>query len=92
MQQFQTIEDVARQAQYERNPSGHIILDGQEIAATLQCCHCNRHFISIRGSGTTRAFCMCCMKVTCGNPGCDVHVAFEKKLDLYEKGRITCLT
>lgn len=88
MQQFRTIEDVAQEAQFERRASGHIILEGKEIASTLQCCHCNRHFISIRGSGITRGFCLGCMKVTCGSAKCDEHVAFEKKLDLYEKGKL----
>lgn len=78
-------------AKTNRKPGGYIIVDGQEVAQTLQCCHCNTHFVSVHGSGKTRGFCMRCMKITCGSPGCDACTPFEKKLEDYEKGKITTL-
>lgn len=58
-------------AKHERKPHGIIIVDGKEVATTLQCPHCMAHFISRKGSGARRTFCMKCMSVTCGNPACD---------------------
>ena len=78
-------------AKAERGAKGHIIIDSIVVADTLQCCHCNAHFVSVHGSGTVRGFCMACAQVTCGGPRCDVHVPFEKRLDLYEKGKIRSL-
>ena len=74
-----------------RKPSGHILMDGQEIAQTIQCCHCGGHFVSIKGSGKVRGFCMCCHKITCGDPKCNPCVPFEKKLDDYEIGQRSIL-
>ena len=72
-------------AQYESKPSGYIIVDGQEVAHTKQCCHCGMHFVSIKGSGKIRGRCMSCGNAsTCGAPACDIHVAFEKKLEIIE--------
>jgi hypothetical protein len=68
---------------------GAVLADGVQIASTLQCCHCNKHFISRPGSGARRAFCMKCMQVTCGDPRCDECTPFAKKLDLYEAGKLT---
>jgi len=75
-------------AQFERKPNGYIIIDGQEVAHTLQCCHCGIHFISIRGSGKIRGKCMRCSGVTCGAVPCDVCVPFEAKLEYEETGKI----
>lgn len=75
----------------ERRPKGHFIVDGKEMADTVQCCHCNMHFVSIKGSGKRRGFCMECMAVTCGQRKCDRCVPFEKKLDLYEAGKLKAL-
>jgi hypothetical protein len=81
--------------QYERKASGYIIMDNGngpvETAATLQCVHCNKHFISIKGSGTIRAFCLKCGGVTCGAPVCHEHYDFRKKLDDYEQGKLGVL-
>lgn len=70
--------------QFERKPSGHIILGGQEIAHTMQCKHCGGHFVSMRGSGIRRGFCMRCRGVTCGKTACDVCIPFEAKLEAGE--------
>lgn len=58
---------------------------------SMQCCHCGHHFRVVPGSGKTRGFCMLCDGVTCGAPDCFEHFPFEKKLDLYEKGKLLVL-
>lgn len=80
-----------RDVKFERKYDGVIIVDGMEIAHTMQCCHCNRHFVSVKGSGKIRGFCRNCMKITCGKPQCDICVPFEKKLEKYEAGKIKML-
>lgn len=71
--------------QFERRPHGTLIVDGQEVGHTLQCPHCGNHFISIKGSGARRAFCMRCMAVTCGSLPCDECKPFEKQLEEIER-------
>lgn len=61
------------------------IVDGIEVGATQQCCHCGNHF---RPMKKFRAFCRNCMQPTCGNPMCDVCIPFLAKLEQYEKGII----
>lgn len=73
-----------KDAKYEDKPSGVILMDGKEVAHTLQCCHCAVHFVSIRGSGKRRGFCMHCHKITCGNPKCDPCIPYEERLQLAE--------
>lgn len=70
---------------------GFIFMDGTEIAETHQCCHCDAHFQIVPGSKHLRGFCRLCMAPICDNPKCMVHMAFEEKLDLYEKGKISSL-
>jgi len=77
-----------RDAQFERKPGGHILVDGVEVAQTLQCCHCGGHWVSRRGSGIIRGFCVRCMKPTCGGIRCDPCIPFEKRLEMMEKGLI----
>lgn len=75
-----------------RKPSGYILADGEEIAQTRQCGHCNRHIISVKGSGITRGWCMKCDNWLCGAPACvDKCYPFEKKMEDYEKGKIGVL-
>jgi len=64
--------------------SGAILVDGVQVASTHQCCHCGGHFVSVKGSGKTRGFCLRCSKVTCGAPECDPCIPFEKKLESLE--------
>jgi len=71
--------------------AGHIIIDGIERAMTAQCCHCGGHFVVRKGSKRLRGFCSNCSQVTCGAPGCNPCIPFEKKLDLYEKKRLAVL-
>jgi hypothetical protein len=68
-----------------QKPSGTIFVDGFEVATTLQCCHCGNHFVSIRGSGIQRGFCLKCQAVTCGSPECHICVPFEKWLEGVER-------
>ena len=78
-----------------RKPDGWIYMcdvDGNVSELdTKMCCHCGTHFIVRKGSGTKRGFCMCCMKLTCGNPACDACTPLEKRLDDFEKGKIITL-
>jgi hypothetical protein len=64
------VDDYAN-AKHERHPHGVVIVNGKEVATTLQCPHCMAHFISRKGSGHRRTFCFKCMAVTCGKPECD---------------------
>lgn len=75
----------------ERLPDGAIIVDGIQIADTKQCCHCGHHFLSIRGSGKTRGWCMKCNAVTCGRPTCNTCYPFQKRLADYERGQLETL-
>lgn len=67
---------------------GAIIVDGVQVASTLCCPHCTRHFLSRPGSGARRMFCGKCMRVTCGDLGCDRCIPIEARLDFAE-GRKT---
>ena len=71
-------------------PNGGIVVDGQQVADTVQCCHCGGHYVPVAGSGKVRGWCFSCMGPICG-PGCCECVPFEKKLELYEKGKIARL-
>lgn len=82
---------VFKNAKHESNPSGTILIDNQEVAHTKQCCHCQEHFVSVKGSGKIRGFCPRCMQITCGKPACNTCTPFEKKLEDYEKGKIKTL-
>ncbi len=53
-----------KNAKYERKQHGAFIVDGREVGTTLQCPHCGGHFLSIKGSGIRRTFCLRCMAVT----------------------------
>ena len=67
--------------------AGAIIVDGVQVASTLQCCHCGGHFEVVKGSGTRRGFCLKCGAVTCGHPDCDPCLPLEKRLDMIERMR-----
>lgn len=63
---------------------GAIIIDGNQTASTIQCCHCGNHYIPKPGSGIRRGFCTKCMRPTCGSAKCHICMPFEKQLDLME--------
>jgi hypothetical protein len=73
--------DSYQDAKHERHPHGIVIVDGKEVATTLQCPHCGGHFVSRKGSGHRRTFCLKCMAVTCGNPLCDPCRPFAAQLE-----------
>ena len=50
--------------------AGAVMIDGQQTAETLRCCHCGMHWERQPGSGTVRGYCMKCNAVICGNPSC----------------------
>lgn len=67
---FNDIPKEYQNTQHERKPHGVIFYNGKEVASTLQCPHCAMHFISYKGSGMHRSFCMRCRAVTCGKRAC----------------------
>jgi hypothetical protein len=71
-----------KDAQHERKPHGIIFCNGQEVATTLMCPHCGGHFVSRKGSGHRRTFCMKCMAVTCGHAACDPCKPFVAELGI----------
>lgn len=74
--------DQYRDAKHERQPHGIVFVNGQEVATTLQCPHCGGHFVSRKGSGHRRTFCMKCMAVTCGSHACDPCQPFAAELQM----------
>ena len=75
----------------KKREDGIIISDGSVVATTKQCCHCGNHFVMVKGSGRKRGYCMKCNKITCGALGCCECVPFERKLELFEAGKIKSL-
>lgn len=75
-------------ARSTRRPDGVIVVDGREVADTKQCVHCGCHFVMVKGSGKVRGWCPTCLGITCGRRECDPCLPFEKRLDLYEKGKL----
>jgi hypothetical protein len=70
-----------------RNASGFIFVDGQEVAETLKCVHCQYTWRVKHGSGIQRGWCMNCNGPHCGGQNCWECVPFKKKLDEYEAGK-----
>lgn len=69
---------------------GSIVVDGKEVASTLQCVHCNCHFTNRRNRGDW--VCLKCNGVVCGRRECVVECTpFEKKLTDYESGKLSSL-
>ena len=81
-QRIQDLVDDYSDAKHERRPHGLIFVDGKEVATTLQCPHCAMHFVSRKGSGIRRFFCMRCGGVTCGKPKCDACHPFAEELEM----------
>jgi len=78
--------DQYKDAQHERKPHGIIIVNGKEVATTLQCPHCGGHFVSRKGSGHRRTFCTRCMAVTCGQHECDACQPFAAETGWSQNG------
>lgn len=68
-----------------RRPDGQETLfdpDGAIVQHdTQQCPHCSGHFRVVPGSGTRRAFCLRCNRVTCGNHVCDECIPTEALIE-----------
>lgn len=75
--EFSDVESV-------RKPHGFLFVNGQEVANTLRCCHCQTTWVPKRGSKRIRGWCSMCGDVTCGSLGCIECVPFEKQLDKIE--------
>ena len=58
--------------------------DGMIERDTVQCVHCNAHYIVRPGSGKRRGWCTLCAGATCGKEACIPCVPFEKKLEAFE--------
>ncbi len=71
-------------AQAIRRPSGHIIVDGSQVADTVQCVHCGAHWVPQIGSGRRRGFCMRCNGLVCGRSDCYACVPAERQLEIRE--------
>lgn len=52
---------------------------------TITCCHCNRVFVVIPGSGAIRGYCPSCDASTCGNPRCQWNPTAVRGCTPYEK-------
>jgi hypothetical protein len=64
----------------------HLTGDGPDIIRdTVQCCHCGRHGVFQPGCGRKLGRCEKCHAPTCGEPGCEPCVPYEKRLDLIER-------
>lgn len=57
----------------------------------LQCAHCQFTWVVSPGSGRRRGFCLKCNQVTCGAKGCEECIPIEKRITLYEAGKIASL-
>jgi len=65
--------------------AGGVLLDGQQVAETLQCCHCGMHWMRKPGWGTIRGYCLKCNAVLCGKQECmETCRPFEKWLEEVE--------
>jgi hypothetical protein len=70
-----------------RKEHGGILVDGRQVASTLQCVHCNKHWVMRPGSGITRGWCLRCSGPLCGAKHCvETCVPFEALLD-HAEGR-----
>lgn len=75
-------------------PAGTIIITDPDLSHdvhmdTLQCTHCQKHWVVRPGSGRVRGFCLKCMGPTCGARACETScVPAEKQLEAMESGII----
>ena len=79
-----------------RNPHSVIIINDPDLPHEIQidllhCCHCQYAWRVEPGSGKRRGYCLKCNQVTCGGETCGECMPFEKKLALYEAGKISSL-
>lgn len=67
-------------------PAGAILVDGRQVADTLQCVHCGGHWVPQKGSGRVRGWCTRCQGPVCGL-SCARCLPLEKALDLMDQPR-----
>lgn len=69
---WRTLEegDDYSNVEHVRKPHGIVFANGKEVASTLMCCHCGKHWIPRKGSGIRRGLCMFSMQVLCGDQAC----------------------
>lgn len=81
-------EDLQRYYNLPKKPkvAGGIMLDGQQVAESIQCVHCSAHYYPQPGSGKRRGWCMNCKGPICGSPLCDVCIPTEARLEGWESG------
>ena len=73
-----------------RKSHGVVLIDGKEMAATLQCRHCAGHFVHRKWRGDY--ICLKCGGVVCGRKACvEQCYPFEKQLEDYETGKLGSL-
>ncbi len=66
----------------------------QVIRDTVQCVHCGQHGVFMPGCGNKLGHCSKCMGPTCPSERCAPENCIgpqEKRLDLYESGKIDTL-
>lgn len=67
---------------------GYLIIQspaGRLEADTVQCGHCQTHYIVRPGSGKRRGFCTLCSRATCGAEACIPCKPWEKRLEAVER-------
>lgn len=69
-----------------RSYASVILLDGQEVACMLRCCHCGGHFLNVKVPGQERGWCSYCNAPVCPKKECDHCVPFWKWVEAIEKG------
>lgn len=67
--------------------AGGIVIDGRHVADTVQCVHCQKHWIPQRGSGRIRGWCIYCNGLICGALKCRVHIPYGTKME-YREGLV----
>lgn len=53
-----------------RHEAGAMLIDGVQVASTVQCVHCSAHWAFQPGSGKLRGWCFKCQGPLCGHPNC----------------------
>lgn len=66
--------------------AGGIMLDGQQVAESVQCVHCSGHYYPQPGSGEQRGWCLNCKGPLCGSELCDTCIPIEARLEGWERG------
>lgn len=84
---YRSLTQYDRVVPDERHYGGSILIDGEEVAQTIMCCHCNCQFLNVRLPGKARGWCMRCNAPVCPNPACDECVPFMQMIENIEKGR-----